>query len=547
MDSERTATLVLKRYEAMEKRRSPWTSVWLELTRYFLPCKSGGFSEGVGPGQAGDDHIFDSTPADALELLASALGGLLTNPGIPWFEVRHRDRRLGEDSRYKDFFTRSQEVMRRVFNSEDTGFQTYAHELYLDVALLGTAVMYVEADAESKVRFSTRSLGECSIAENVRGQVDTVFRRYVLSARQMMQNWGKDCSEAVREAAEDRPDTTFEVLHAVYPRTDRDPEGIGAKDFPYASVYLEKDTGHVLEESGYVELPYMVPRWSKAAGEIYGRGPGLTALSDTRVLNAMGKTALLAAEKMSDPPLLVPDDGFLGPIRSGPGGLSYYRAGTGDRIEPLPVQADLRATMEMMQQRRDSIRKILMGDIFAPADGPAITATEAVIRQSERMRVLGPVLGRMQVEFLGPMVRRVFGILLRGGLLPPMPEGLSEEDVEVRYTSTLSRSQKLTEAQAFGQVVSYIAPLVGKSDPFGVMDNFDPDRITRHAVDLFGAPAEYLRDEDEVEKRRNAKHEAAREQAETDRMQQGAEVAKKLGDAKMGDSSVLEMALGGRT
>jgi len=35
---------------------------------------------------------------------------------------------------------------------------------------------------------------------------------------------------------------------------------------------------------------------------------------------------------------MVPDDGFLGPVRSGPGGLSYYRAGSSDRIEALPVR-----------------------------------------------------------------------------------------------------------------------------------------------------------------------------------------------------------------
>ncbi len=242
----------------------------------------------------------------------------------------------------------------------------------------------------------------------------------------------------MREKLKDKPEDKVEIVHAVYPRLDRDPRSMFAADFPYACVYLETASRRLLEESGYHEMPYMAPRWSKAAGEIYGRGPGLTALSDTRVLNAMSRTALMAAEKMSDPPLMVPDDGFLGPVRTGPGGLSYYRAGSQDRIEALPVKVDLKAAEEMMEKRRQSVRRIFLNDQLTPDSGPAMTATEAVIRQSEKMRVLGPVLGRMQTEFLGPLIGRVFRILLRAGELPRLPEGLAPDMVAVEYVSPVS-------------------------------------------------------------------------------------------------------------
>ncbi|WP_319582599.1 portal protein [uncultured Pseudodesulfovibrio sp.] len=541
MDRTDLARSLLTRFSGLEEARRPWVGSWQELTEYMLPRKNsfaglGGSSPGRG--RTGDERIFDSTPLHALELLASSLGGLLTNPSLPWFDISVKDRALGDGDEVRAFLQEARERMVAVFNSEDTGFQAHVHELYLDAALLGTAVMYVEADPTTVVRFSSRPLGEVFVAESARGRVDTVYRKYEVTARQAIQEWGAACSDETRRKGEDRPEEPVEVLHAVFPRLDRDPAGFGSAHFPFASVYLEVKNSHVLEESGYLEMPYMVPRWAKAAGEIYGRGPGQTALSDVRVLNAMARTALMAAEKMSDPPLMVPDDGFLGPVRSGPGGLSYYRAGSSDRIEALPVNVDLRAAEEMMNGRRESIRRIFLGDQLAP-EGPAVTATEAVIRQAEKMRVLGPVLGRLQTEFLGPLVRRVFRIMLRGGALPAFPEGLAPDDLEVRYTSPVSRAQKQYEAQGLAQVMEYLSPLVGSQDAFGIMDNFDTDRVARHVTELFNTPSDYLKSEERVTQGREQRQRAASTQQTASTVANVAAIAKTLSEAYTDRPSAL--------
>jgi hypothetical protein len=537
MENKELAESVKERFGRLEERRARWVPTWRELAAYVLPRKDR-FGEANAPVK-GEDRIFDSTPSHSLELLSSALCGLLTNPAVPWFDIRPADRETADREDVRTFLTEVRERMTAVFNSENTGFQTHVHELYLDVALFGSGVMYVEADPDCVVRFNTRPLGEICVAEDARGMVDTVFRRYELTARQAVQEWGDDCSDETRRLAEEQPESTVEVLHAVFPRDDRDPFGIGVINFPWCCVYLEARSGHLLEESGYLEMPYMVPRWCKTSGETYGRGPGLTALSDIRVLNAMAKTALMAAEKMSDPPLMVPDDGFLGPIRSGPGGLSYYRAGSNDRVEALPVHADLRSTQGMMEQRRESIRRIFLGDQLAPADGPAISATEAVIRQSEKMRVLGPVLGRLQTELLGPLVRRVFNIMSRTGALPPMPSGMEPEDFTVRYASPVNMAQKRYEAQGMQQAMQYLAPLMGQGDPFGLMDNFDPDRVARHAAELFGVPADYLLPEQAVAEKRNGRAQSAGQAQRSQTVERMAGIAKLFSEADMSKPNAL--------
>ncbi len=514
------ADAVLKRFEALDNDRAPWVSSWKELAEYMLPRKNGRALGAVSPSLPGDERVYDSTPLNALELLASALGGLLTSPSQPWFDIRVRPGLdAGESSVVRAFLLRARERMAQAFNDDDTGFQAHIHELYLDVALFGTGVMYVESDPETVVRFASRPLGEIRVAESARGMVDTVFRKYELTVRQAVAEWGDACSPEIVDRLADHPDDPVEIVHAVFPRRDRNPLGLGVADFPWACVYLEVQTRHVLEESGYLEMPFMVPRWAKASGDVYGRGPGLTALSDVRVLNAMSRTALMAAEKMSDPPLMVPDDGFLGPVRSGPGGLSYYRAGSPDRIEPLPVRCDLHAAETMMAQRREAIRRIFLNDQLRAEEGPAMSATEAVIRQGERMRVLGPVLGRLQTELLGPLVHRVFRIMLRAGALPELPDGLQPSDLCVRHSSVVGRAQREYEAQGLARVMDYISPLAGADA--SVMDNFDTDRVARHAADLFGVPTDLLRssrDVAEIREQRQQSAEQERAAAVTDRL-----------------------------
>ena len=147
------------------------------------------------------------------------------------------------------------------------------------------------------------------------------------------------------------------LVHAVFPREERDATKVTAENKPFASVYIEPDQKVVLSESGFDEFPYMAPRFTKASSELgYGRSPSMTALPDIKMLNKMSEVTIRAAQKQVDPPLLVPDDGFMLPVRTIPDGLNFYRSGTRDRIEPLNIGANNPLGLNMEEQRRQAIR-----------------------------------------------------------------------------------------------------------------------------------------------------------------------------------------------
>jgi hypothetical protein len=78
--------------------------------------------------------------------------------------------------------------MYSAFNKSN--FQQEIFELYHDLITFGTAAMFIEEDDEDVLKFSTRHINEIFIAENDKGRIDTVFRKFSLSARAVMQKFG---------------------------------------------------------------------------------------------------------------------------------------------------------------------------------------------------------------------------------------------------------------------------------------------------------------------------------------------------------------------
>jgi len=173
------------------------------------------------------------------------------------------------------------------------------------------------------------------------------------------------------------------------------------------------DSGHIISIGGFREFPYVVPRYLKASNEIFGRSPGMMALPDVKVLNKMVEVGLKAAQKQVDPPLLVPDDAMMLPIRTAPGSLNYYRSGSRDRIEALNIGANNPLGLNLEEQRRKSIARAFHIDQLQIQESRTMTATEVAQRAEEKLRILGPTLGRLQSELLEPTIIRVFSIMLR--------------------------------------------------------------------------------------------------------------------------------------
>ena len=526
-------TRVITKQESLKSYRTPWENLWQDCGEYVNPNRGDFSTIRYRADTARYDKIFDTTAPLANENLASGLQGFLTSPSQRWFSLSTFDDKLNEEYAVKEWLNLATNILYdRVFNIPDSNFNSQAHELYLDLGSFGTAVMMVQDNPGSGITFRTFHLADCYIQENDQGFVDTLYRKYKRTGRQLMERFGEAVPEKIIKISQKDPYREFEVIHAVEPsETYGEPlKKPTKKAFKSCYILLEEKT--LLEEGGFDEFPYMVPRWSKVAGEIYGRSPSMTSLPDIKMVNSMMKTIIKSAQKLTDPPLLVPDDGFILPVRTVPGGLNFYRSGTQDRIEPLETKGRPDIGFDLLQNRREHIRAAFHVDWMQLPDqknNPNMTATEVIARQEEKMRLMGPMIGRLQVEFLGPLINRVFSIMSRKKMLPDPPAIIQGEDMKIIYTSPLARAQKSSQLMTITRLFESMAPLYQAKPE--LLDNMNTDETFRFFHHLLDAPAKILNTEEEVEQTRQERQEQQEAMMQAEQAKMESEAGKNVADA----------------
>lgn len=549
--TDNTVQDIIARQQSLAADRRIWESHWQELGDYLLPRRAD-FARSATAGEKRTELQFDAAPMQAARGLAASLDGLLKPKTQRWFGLRAADEALNDIHEVKLWLRQTEDRLYQSFYEPSARFLQRSAEVDLDLAVFGTGVMFIgERGSAAGLLFQSLHLRDVYIAENADGEIDTVIRRSRLTAAQAEQKFGRDALGAkTREALErDKSEEEFEFLQAVLPRHDRDPRKQDSKNMAFASTIVDVSSEHLVGESGFRELPFVIPRWDTATDETYGRSPGMLALPDIKTLNQMGKTILEAGHKIVNPPLLVPNDGIGATPRTFPGGITPFDAGlllqTGGRppITPLATGANIPVGREMQNDMRDQIWSAFFRNVLQlPFSGPQMTATEILERKAEFMRVIGPTFGRLEADYTGPMIERAFNVLMRAGDFAEPPEVLRGAGIRFEYASPIAKAQRQIDAAALGKTVLDLAPLVGQNP--AILDNFDDDRVAREIAEANGLPQHWIRSTEDVTKLRDGRTQAAQAAAQADGLERLADGAAKLGKVP-GIDKTIATVLGG--
>ena len=500
----------------LQSKRSTWESHWQEVADFCLPRKAD-VNVARTKGDKRNIQIFDATAVHSLELLASSLQGMLTSSANRWFQLRYKEAVLNEDDTAKEWLEDSIDKMYVAFARSN--FQQEIFENYHDLLAFGTSCLFIEEDKDDIVRFSARHIKEVYITENEKGLVDTVYRKFQLTAKAALDKFGQEnLSRDILVKAQKNPFDDIELVHIVRPRSLFNPKKLDKQNMPFQSVYMEYETGHIISIGGFRELPYVVPRYLKASNEIYGRSPAMNSLPDVKVLNKMVEVSLKAAQKQVDPPLLVPDDAMILPIRTAPSSINYYRSGSRDRIETLNIGANNPLGLNMEDQRRRSISRTFHVDQLLIQENRTMTATEVMQRNQEKMRILGPAIARLQQELLQPLIIRVFNIMLRGKKFLPAPETLGGQEIDVEYVSPVALAQKGQELESIVRGLELFGS-IGQIAP--VQDYIDENGLVKKIIQVLGLPARMIKSDKQVQEIRAERQaqQAAQAQMQQEMMQ----------------------------
>lgn len=556
-----------QRYQALRNERGPWDDAWRDLADHFRPTKFQVDSDtGDRKPEILNRNIVDTTGIQDMRVLAAGMQGGMTSPVRPWFKLglEDADAAMAPDAgAWLDEVTRR---MQLILNRSN--FYNAAHALYGDIGTFGPALMIETADWDGP-HFQLIPAGSYVLDTDDKGDVDTFMYRLRLSARQIIQKFGEDAvPQHVKTAAANSGSATtgfFDVIHAVFPRKERVFGKLDAVNMPWASVWWMGygNTGGgkpaVLRESGFRSFPAFCPRWDVTGNDKYGRSPAMDALPDCRMLQQMGKTTLRAMHKAVDPPLAVPVGLQKIGVELFPSGLNWISPEDGQMggIKPIQqIEPQLIAAAEQkIQGVQQKVHDGLFADLFKMLmlnDRRQITATEIEAREREKLILLGPVVERLDREFLSPMVLRTFQLMNDFDYLPPPPQSIGGAPLRVEFVSVMAQAQRLVSTSPIDQTFTFVAN-VAQAKP-EVLDNIDVDYAVREYADALGAPAAMLLPEGQVRQTRAARAQAQQEQAQAEQqqaaMQQAVNLtgaAKNLGQTPVGadGQTAMDALMGG--
>lgn len=491
---------IIRRQGQLESMRTIFDTHWAEVAERAFPRtnifrRSGPITEG----EKRTEKVFDSTATLALERFAAAMESMLTPRTQRWHKLTPVDPSLEADTSAQVWMDRVNTILFAARYSPSANFASQTSECWMSVGAFGNCGLFIQ-DYLGGIRYRAVHLAELFWQENHVGIIDTVHRKYPMTARQMVQRFPDTCPEPIKTKAERSPDSEYEVIHAVQPREEVETNRADYRGMAFASCFISV-TGHaLLEEGGYRMNPYAIGRYVTGPREVYGRGPLMTVLPDIKMVNEMSKTILRSAHRAVDPPIMLNDDGALQPFSLRPGDLNYgYLDAHG---QPLAVPFESKARVDIGLEMLDSYRKVINDAALVTlfqilVDNPQMTATEALLRAQEKGALLAPTMGRQQSEFLGPLIRRELDILYHSNMIPPPPPSLVEAGgVKIEYSSPLNRLMRADDGVAILRTMEQLAPLA-QVDP-KVMRLFDSMRTARELAEINGVPAKVFATDDEL-------------------------------------------------
>lgn len=536
---------LLKQVALLNKDRSSFEPHWRELSDFINPRGSRFLVTDVNRNDRRNTKTVDPTATLANRTLSSGMMSGITSPARPWFKLATPDPDMMDYGPVKLWLEAVQRRMNEVYNKSNL-YQSLPL-LYSSLGTYSTGAMAVLEDDEDVIRTMMFPIGSYYLANSARGSVDTCYRKFTMTVRQLVMEFGmSNVSASVKGLWESGSyETWIEVIHAVYPNIDRDTGKLDSKNKRVKSVYFEVggDNDKLLRESGFDEFPIMAPRWEVNGEDVYGSScPGMIALGQVKALQLEQKRKSQLIDKATNPPMIGPTSLRSQRVSLLPGDVTYLDVMTGQEgLKPAylvnPNTADLLADI---QDTRQMINSAYFVDLFMMLQNINTRSmpVEAVIEmKEEKLLMLGPVLERLNDECLNPFIDRTFSIMARKNLLPPPPDVLQGMPLKIEYISVMAQAQKSIGLSSLSSTVGFIGQLAQVKPE--ALDKLDTDQAIDAYSEMSGVSPTVIVPQEQVNQIRQDRAQQQQQQQAMAMGMAAAQGAKTLSEAQTADPSVL--------
>ena len=533
------AERAIRTHKQMESAALNFRIRWQECSNYIQPRK-GNIMTQLSPGAPQTILLWDTTAEQALLVFAAGLVSFLTPPSERWF--RYQPKNEDASPEFKEWLDDCSERVAQQMAASN--WYEVWHEDCLDNGCFGSSLLRCDEyqdDPDNLIGFVNIPVGTFYWREDNRGNISTTSRNWKWTAEQAAEEFGIDALSPQLRRSHDNTDpaagaTEFHFIELLQKRTKEDViEGETiAKHRKWECLYVCVEDQAILREDGYYENPYAGCRLSRSNNEVYGRGPGLQAMPEIKMVNRMREDYAVVLERLAKPSWISPDDTAYEPDNR-PDGVTFWDASKGEHYKPEQVQLknQVQDISEMMRDSRKVIQDYFYNDMFK-----LLTSSEEMQREktayevsqmvAERMILFAPIFGRITKEKISPMLYRVFSIMYRNGKFKPLPMGIDPNlEFDVSYVSKIALAIKAIQNQAVASALQLIQSMMS-IDPT-VVYIVKTHEAARQVLSNSGLSTSLVRSEAEVQQL------VARDQQQASRLQAaqaamaGSQTVKNLG------------------
>lgn len=544
MDSR--AKMLIDKSDQLFTKRNNILTLWQELAENFY-VERADFTINRNIGDDFAAHLITSYPLMLRRDLANSIGAMLRPTNKDWFKQTVSDDI--EDNEAKEWLERATKIQRRAMYDKQSMFVKAVKQGDNDFATFGQCVIYHDINrTRDALIYQNFHLRDTAWRENDYGVVDTIFRKWAPEYLDVVNIFKSQAGKypefaKMQDKAAKVPYEKADIRHIIMPREQWDTINNNKLNMktPFVSVYLDMESGCILEEMGSWNKKYIIPRWVTIAGSQYAySAASVVALPDARLLQAQALTLLEAGEKAVNPPMIATMNAVRSDISIYAGGTTWVDDAYDERLGEVlrPITQDKSGLSFGLEEIKDS-REMLYEAFFLnkvslpTAEGAdKMTAYETGERVKEYIRHALPLFEPMEAEYNGELCEMTFDNLMRVGAFGPhdeIPDSIKGQDVNFRFESPITEAMGAEKGQKYLQSQSLIAQAM-QLDPKAA-HIFNTKDALRDALDGVGTPAKWLNSEKEVEAMEQAAEQAQQQQATLNSMLQGSQVAQQLGDA----------------
>jgi hypothetical protein len=469
------AAALLRRRRNAEDKKHLWRSTYRDAYQYAMPARET-FTWHT-EGQQKNRLLYDSTLQEATYTAANTLCALLFPAWMHWCELAPGaaigKKELEDNPGIDEGMQNATRMFFAYLNASN--FNTVINEAALDLQVGTCALAFDEGDQDNPFIFQAIALSAIEIEEGPNGTIETTWQHRCPHARNLLRMYPGlellDLPEATRKTIAEDPEKKLSIVQGeVY-----DPE-----TKKYYGVVLDLTGPTIIWRYDYgASNPTIVARASKIAGETYGRGRVLLALSDARTVDRMQEFVLTQMALQVAPPMTGVSDGVLNPYTASltPNTIIPVasNADNSPSLRPLELGQNFPPTQQEMQALRERIRRTLLGP--EPSEGPVKSATEISVADRNRLWAMNGEYNRIMAELLAKIVSRGVFILQKKGLIPKFK--VNGRQVVVKYTSPFAKTQNADDILALQETMQVLAPLGPQALQMGLKTKDIPAYVAR--------------------------------------------------------------------